>query len=71
MITIKILNAREIVEREKGRLMTRLAGKFIDLELKVEEELVKRLQAELEKQQVRAEIRIVANDGTDIAGTGL
>jgi D-lyxose ketol-isomerase len=71
MITIKILNAREIVEREKGRLMTRLAGKFIDLELKVEEELVKRLQAELEKQQIQAEIRIVPGDSDDITGTGL
>ncbi len=71
MITIRILNAREIVEREKGRLMTRLAGKFIDLELKVEEELVKRLQAELEKQQIQAEIRIVPGDSDDITGTGL
>jgi hypothetical protein len=71
MITIKILNAREIVEREKGRLVTRLAGKFMDLELKVEVELVKRLQAELEKQQVRAEIHIVPNNSSDITSTGL
>ncbi len=59
MITIRILNTREIVENEKGKLVSKIAPFFTDLERKVEEEIVKELQKSLAERNVIAEISIV------------
>lgn len=62
MITIKIHNAREIIATEKGRLAARVGGLFIDLERKVEEEVVRQLHVVFSSKNIRAEIQIVNND---------
>lgn len=59
MITIKILNPRQVVAQERGRLVARVASYFIDLERRVEEEIVKEIQKVFEERNIKAEISIV------------
>ncbi|RMG31724.1 MAG: hypothetical protein D6732_14395 [Methanobacteriota archaeon] len=58
MITIKILNHREIIEREKGMLISRLAPIFVDISSKVEEEIARQIQQVFEEKQIQAEISV-------------
>jgi hypothetical protein len=58
MITIRILNARQIVEKEKGKLVSRIAPYFVDLETRVEEEIAEQLKKVFEERNIRAEILI-------------
>ncbi len=44
MIKIKIHNIHEIVEQEKGRLVSKLAPFLVDVERKVEETIVEQLE---------------------------
>ncbi len=59
MITIKIENAREIVANERGRLVSKLAPFFVNLERKVEQEIVNELKRVFEEKKVKARINII------------
>ena len=59
MITIRILNAREVVEKEKGKLVSRIAPFFTDLDRRVEEEIVKELKKSFAERNIDVEIEIV------------
>ncbi len=43
MIKIEIKNHREIVKKERSRLISALAPFFVDVEQRVEEEIVKQI----------------------------
>lgn len=62
MITIKILNAREIVENEKGAVVSRLAPFFVDINSRVEEEIVRQLEEVFAERNIRAIISIVPDE---------
>ncbi len=59
MITIKIKNVREIVRSHRGPLAARFGSFFVDLESKVEEEIVRQLQEVFAEKNIDAEITIV------------
>jgi hypothetical protein len=58
MIKIKIHNIQEIVEQEKGRLVSRLAPLLIDVERKVEETIVEQLKDVFQSKNIKASIII-------------
>lgn len=58
MIKIKILNPHEIVAREKGRLVSRMAPFFINIEAMVEAEIVRQLKEVFRARQIEADITI-------------
>lgn len=59
MITIKITNSREIVATEKGRLVSHIAPLFVNLERKVEEEIVREIDRIFRERNIQAIITIV------------
>ncbi len=62
MITIKILNAREVIENEKGAVISRLAPFFVDINARVEEEIVRQLKEVFAERNIRAVISIVPDE---------
>ena len=62
MITIRILNTKQIVEDEKGKLVSKIAPFFTNLETKVEEEIVRQIRKVFEERNIEAEISIVKED---------
>ena len=59
MITIKITNAREIVERERNWFVANLAPYFIDVQTSVEKEIAKEIEKSLIERNIRAVISVV------------
>jgi len=62
MIVIKVLNAEEVVSRERGRLLSKLAPLFVDVERRVEQEIVKQLQTVFEERRIQTDISIVEDN---------
>jgi hypothetical protein len=62
MITIKILNAREIVARERSWLIAKLAPYFIDMQTRVEQEIAEEIKRSLQKQNIQAVVSVVKDD---------
>ncbi len=56
MITIKITNASEIVEKQKGWFVANVVGSIVDLEPRVEDVIIEKLRASLAEQGVQATI---------------
>jgi len=56
MITIKITNAEDIVEKQKGWFMSHVVGAFVDLEARVEAVVIEKLRESLAKEGVEAVI---------------
>ncbi len=56
MITIKITNASEIVEKQKGWFVANVVGSLVDLEPRVEDVIIEKLRASLAEQGVFATI---------------
>lgn len=59
MIQIKIKNHREIVRKERSRLVSTLAPFFVDIEQRVEEEIVKQIQQVFQTRGIEADFEIV------------
>lgn len=62
MIKIKVLNSKQIVANERGKFISRLAPYFIDLDRRVEEEIVKQIEKVFAERNIIAEISIVKED---------
>lgn len=62
MITIKITNAQEIVERERNWFIAKLAPYFIDVQIKVEKEIAKEIKNSLEERNIQAVVSVVKDD---------
>lgn len=62
MIRIKIMNAKKLVAREKGRLISKLAPLFIDVQHEVEKRVVEELKKVFQEKEIEVEIEIV-NEG--------
>ena len=58
MIKIKINNIHEIVEQEKSWLVSKVAPFIVDVEQKVEEEIVKQLEEVFSSKNIKASIII-------------
>ena len=58
MITIKIHNVEEVVEKQKGWFVANVVGAFVDLEVRVEEIVVARLRESLAAEGIAATIQI-------------
>lgn len=56
MITITILNTKEVVEAKKGWFVAKVVGGLIDLEPKVEEVVMAKLKEALAEQGIEAHI---------------
>ncbi len=56
MITIKINNIEEIVEKQKGWFVANVVGSLVDLEPRVEEVVIEKLRASLAEQGVLATV---------------
>jgi hypothetical protein len=54
MITIKITNIEEIVEKQKGWFVANVVGSLVDLEPRVEDVVIEKLRASLAEQGVVA-----------------
>jgi hypothetical protein len=59
MITIKIMNTKKLVEREKGRLISKLAPLFIDIQQEVEKRVVEELEKVFQDKEIEVVIKIV------------
>lgn len=64
MIVIRIKNVREIVAKRKGRFLSKIAPWFIDVERRVEEEIVRQLQSVFAEQDIQAVIEVVKEDNS-------
>jgi len=62
MITIKITNAREIVERERNWFVAKLAPYIIDVQTRVEKEIAKEIEKELGERKIQAVVSVVKED---------
>ncbi len=62
MITIKITNAREIVERERNWFIAKLAPYFIDLQSRVEKEIAKEIEKSLQERNIQTVVSVVNDD---------
>ncbi len=62
MIIIKITNARQISENEKGWLLSKVAHHFTDIQLKVEEEIASEIQKAFSARNIEAVISVVKDD---------
>jgi hypothetical protein len=62
MITIKITNAQEILEREKNWFIAKLAPYFVDVQLQIEKEIAKELEKSLETRNIETIVSVVKND---------
>jgi len=56
MITIKITNIEEIVEKQKGWFVANVVGSLVDLEPRVEDVVIEKLRASLAEQGVVATV---------------
>lgn len=56
MITIKINNVEEIVEKQKGWFVANVVGSLVDLEPRVEDVVIEKLRASLAEQGVVATV---------------
>ena len=56
MITIKITNVDDVVEKQKGWFVANVVGAFVDLEERVEEIVVEKLREALAAEGVQAVI---------------
>jgi hypothetical protein len=56
MIVIEVTNINELVEREKGALLARLAPYVTDIEAKVEKMIVDELENAFRERGIRADI---------------
>ena len=54
MITIKIANARHVVQEKRGWFVASVIGAFVDLEAQVETVVMEKLRATLASQGVEA-----------------
>ncbi len=54
MITIKITNVEDVVEKQKGWLVANVVGAFVDLEERVEAIVIEKLREALAKEGVQA-----------------
>ncbi len=54
MITIKITNIEEIVEKQKGWFIANVVGSVVDLQPRVEDVVIEKLRASLAEQGVVA-----------------
>jgi len=62
MITIKITNATELVEKEKNRFVARIAPFFIDVQKRVEQEIAREIKKALEERGVQAEVSVESDE---------
>jgi len=56
MITIKVTNVDDVVEKQKGWFVANVVGAFVDLEARVEEVVIEKLRAALAAEGVEAVI---------------
>jgi len=56
MITIKITNVEDVVEKNKGWFVANVVGAFVDLEARVEDIIIEKLRASLVSEGVHAVI---------------
>jgi DNA-binding response OmpR family regulator len=56
MITIKITNAADVVEKQKGWFVANVVGAFMDLDARVEAVVIERLREALARDGVEAVI---------------
>jgi hypothetical protein len=62
MITIKIINAQEILERERNWFIAKLAPYFVDVQLQIEKEIAKELEKSLQERNVQTVVSVVKDD---------
>ena len=62
MITIKIKNAQQIVEKEKNWFVAKLASRFIDLQQKIEETIAEEIKKSFRERNIEADILVVKED---------
>jgi len=64
MITIKIRNVNKLVEKEKGRLISKIAPIFMNIEKVVEQRIADELKKAFAEKGVDAAIEIVTESPT-------
>ena len=62
MITIKITNVKQIVERERNWFVAKVAPLFIDVQARVEKEIAKEIENSLIARKIQAVVSIVEED---------
>lgn len=64
MIIIKLRNHHHIVAREKGRLVSTVAPFFVNVEDRVEREIVAQIQKIFDERDIEADITVVHESGS-------
>lgn len=62
MITITIINAREIAEREHPRWLVKLASRFMNIQSRVEREIAKEIQKSLAQKNIQAIVSVITDE---------
>jgi len=62
MITIKITNVQEIVERERNWFVAKMAPFFSDVQTRVEKEIAKKIAKSLEERNIQVVVSVVEED---------
>ena len=62
MITIKITNVKQIVERERNWFVAKVAPLFIDVQARVEKEIAKEIENSLIARKIQAVVSVVEED---------
>jgi len=61
MITIRIINVADVVEREKGWFASNIGGIFVDLEASVEEKVIEEIRETFRLRRIEAEFGRLPN----------
>ena len=62
MITIKITNAQQIVERERNWFVSKVAPLFIDIQSTIEKKIAKEIEKSLVERKIQAVVSVVEED---------
>ena len=62
MITIKITNTNEIVERKSNWFIAKLASYFVDVQTRVENEIAREIEKALIERKIQAVVSVVKED---------
>ncbi len=57
MITIKITNVEDVVEKKQGWFVANVVGAFVDLDARVEEVVIEKLRETFAKEGIQAVIQ--------------
>jgi hypothetical protein len=66
VITIKITNVQDVVEKQKGWFVANVVGAFVDLEARVEDKVIEKLREALAADGIEAVVERTGTSGATV-----